>query len=138
VKRPVLLALAAILVVVVNRLLFLADAERTVGHVTGVWGQDGRCGRRRSKYDCTRFDARVEYVVAGTPLTIDIDAGRARGHGQPVSRASFRTGAAVTVVHAPGGRPAYQDTFFAIWGGPLFTFVFGIASAFGGLRKEER
>ena len=142
-KRALWLVLGAVLVVVglgwvANRMLFLASAERTVGHVTEVSGRNSRCGGRRSKYNCTRFDANVEYVVGGSPLTLEIGAGSTRGHGKPTSTADYHEGQSITVVHGPGGRPAYQDTFFAVWGGPLLTFVFGLASAFGGLREEKR
>lgn len=141
-KRPLLYGLGAILVIValgfvVNRMLFLASAERTVGHVSHVQGRDTRCGSRRSRHACTRFDATVDYVVGGATLTLDIDAGRTRGHGAHVSTADVGVGDAITVVHAPGGRPAYQDTFFAVWGTPLITFFIGLASAFGGWREKE-
>jgi hypothetical protein len=71
----------ALLVVATLFLGFAATTGLATGTVTGLEVHDGRCGENHDR-DCTRFDATVEYVVAGE-VHRTVDHGWKGGHGVP-------------------------------------------------------
>ena len=123
---------------VIDRTYFEIVALETTGTVERIWGRDDRCGTKRRRYDCTKFTAAVRYEVQGAEYGIDVSAGTARGHGEPISQSDYRVGGGVMIAYNPR-KPghAYRNTFWDIWGAPVLTFFMQICAFFGGL-KEKR
>lgn len=122
---------------VVSQLLFLKRAERGVGVVRELRARDGRCGTKRRR-DCTKFLATVEFQSSGNRQSSYLNAGDARGHGQPLSKARHQVGDFVSIVFDPN-RPEeiYRDRFWDLWGSSLtylFLQVFTLAVS---LRRRE-
>ena len=146
IKQPVYalisaLLLAVVLWFVVDRLIFLHSAQRTTGTVVGVTAENDRCGGRRTRYSCTQFHAVVEYRPEGQQgrFRLNISAGSARGHNQPVSRADVQVNSAVPVAYNPR-KPgeSYEDTIFGIWGAPLMAFLFQVGAFVTSLTEPRR
>ena len=146
IKQPVFAVVAFLLLLVlawfvVDRLLFLETAKRTSGRVVNVSAQNSSCGGRRSHYSCTQFNAIVEYTPEGQsrPYHLSLSAGSARGHNQPVSRASLAQGGSVRVAYNPRDpEESYEDSFSGIWGTPILVFVIQISSFFTSLTEPRR
>lgn len=145
IKQPILAGISVLLLggvayFLVERNLFLRTAQKTQGTVREIRARDGRCGGKYSRHACTRFSAHVQFVTAnGQSSSLNISAGSARGHGQPITRASYRPSQSVPVIYNPK-RPAqaYHDSFFGVWGTPLFLAVFQFATFLGSLTERRR
>lgn len=146
IKQPIffIISIALLLVIgwfVVDRIIFLQNAKRITGKVVSVSAHNDRCGSRRSRYSCTRFDALIQYTPpeTGRSYTLSLGAGSARGYDQPVSRASYHIGQGVQVAY-DGRKPevSYEDSFFGIWGTPLMVFFFQITTFFSSLTEPRR
>lgn len=122
---------------VVSQLLFLSRAERDVGVVREVRAHDDRCGGKR-RHDCTKFLATVEFQSAGGRQSSALRAGDARGHGQPLSKARYRTGDPVPIVFDPS-RPEeiYRDRFWDVWSTPLALLCIQIVALGASLRGSK-
>ena len=145
IKQPWLLAVSGVcllvaLWLVADRTMFLWSAEKTIGTVTELSGRNERCGRRKSRYSCTKFSAQVQYATrSGSTHTLDISAGSARGHNQPATRARVRKDGPVPVVYAPDQPDrAYEDTLFGVWGAPLMAGFAQIATFLGSLAEGRK
>jgi hypothetical protein len=131
----------AFLIFLGERIWFLSRAEKTNASVQSIQGEDRRCGRRKHRYDCSRFRATMFFEsVTGTQV-VTLPAGSVRGHGQPVTRADYRIGRQVALLydrHNP--KKAIPDTFLHIWGVTLFAGLghglILLRGLFGG-RSEE-
>lgn len=123
---------------IADRLIFLAWSERTTGTVTTLAADNDRCGSKSSRHSCTRYQATVRYYVRGEWYSLDVGAGRSRGHDQPLSLADYHAGDEVPVVYS-AGRPqqAYRDSFWDVWSAPLMTFFFQISALFGSFRERK-
>jgi hypothetical protein len=138
-----LFVVSMVLVVVVlgyglERLVFLAGAERTTGEVTQLSSVNGRCGGKR-KRPCTKYYADVAYVVRETTYTVNVPAGNVRGHDRPLNHAQYEVGNPVAVVYSrrrPGR--AYRDAFYDIWGGPLMFLFAQIGTLLGSFTERRR
>lgn len=125
----------------IDRISFVQVAQRTSGVVEDVWGHNGSCGRKRSRHDCTRYDARLRYQTSAGQYRIVVSAGSARGHNQPVSRARYAVGAREIVAYDPRNPArAYRNKLWDIWGTPLVTFFVQICTFLASFseRKKER
>ena len=124
---------------VVERCMFLYRAERAIGRVIAVDSYNSTCGRRRSRYSCTEFDATVEFSTkTAARYTLEVSAGTARGYNQPLSRASRRVSDGVPVVYDPN-KPtkAYEDSVWGVWGMPIILAMFQVASFFSSLCEPK-
>lgn len=124
----------------VTRVLFLAQAERTVGTVKDVYGENARCGRgrRRRRSDCTKFYAWIHFQAVGTESRLRVKAGSTRGHDQPVTFAEYRVGDSVPVLFDPSNPwKAIRDRFWDKWGATGAVLVIGLFSYVGFLREED-
>lgn len=144
IKQPIwaIASLVALLIIggfVVDRCIFLHTAEHTIGRVLALNSYDSRCGRRRSRYNCTKFDATVEFSTkAAARYTLEVSAGSARGYHQPLSSASLRVNEGVPVVYDPN-KPtrAYEDSLWGVWGTPIMLAVFQITSLFVSMTEQK-
>jgi hypothetical protein len=135
IKQPIwaIVSLALLVVIagfIVERCIFLYNAERAIGRVIAVDSHNGTCGHRRSRYACTEFDATVEFSTRmAARYTLEISAGTARGYDQPLSRASRRVSDGVWVVYNPN-KPtkAYEDSVWGVWGMPIVLALFQLTS----------
>lgn len=127
---------------VIHKLLFLQTAERTNGVVENITSSNGRCGKKRrsSSYNCTHFTAQVRFSTrSGEVHQLSIGAGSRRGHDQPMSNASYQVGKAVAVIYDPHHpETAYHDSFFALWGIPIFVLVFQVATLAASFGEPRR
>ena len=144
IRQPILLIIAAGALLfagyfVIDRLLFLTSAQRTMGTVVSLSARDSRCGGKR-KYSCTRFYAQVEFQTArGERSQLEVSAGTARGSNQPLTRARYVQGANVELIYDPKNpREVLQNSFFEIWGLPLMGGVFGGSFLFGSFCEPRR
>jgi hypothetical protein len=116
--------------------IFVVTADRTAGAVETVRAENGRCGRRRSRYDCTRYEATIRYHVQSRDHRIQIGAGSMKGHDQPVANAYYAPDDIVPVAYSRRNPQwAYRDEVFDIWRAPIMTFAIQVAlfiSAFFG------
>ena len=145
IKQPWLLAVSGVclliaLWLVVDRTMFLWSAEETIGTVVELSGRNDRCGRRKTRYSCTKFSAQVQYATQrGSTHTLQISAGSARGHNQPTSSARVQKEGPVSVVYAPDQPTrAYENTLFGVWGAPLLAGFAQIASFLGSLAEGRK
>ncbi|MCC7070321.1 MAG: DUF3592 domain-containing protein [Deltaproteobacteria bacterium] len=145
IKQPWLLVVSGILLVgaigfAVDRLIFLASAEKTQGTVERITASNGRCGSKKNKYPCTRFEAEVAFTTKkGRDGEITVSAGSARGNNQPTSAADLSVGRGVPVVYNPRNpSKAYQDSLWGVWGTPLMMFIGQVATLFGSLSEGRR
>lgn len=149
VQHPFYFIISIVLLVVVlgyvcNRVAFLQSARRVEGKVITVTGTDSRCGSRRARHPCTRFDAVVQYKTpeTGRDYTLNLDAGTAYGRSQDVEKARLRMGEQVRIAYDPDApHKSFEDTFYGIWGTPLMLGFFQIVafvSSFGENRRRRR
>lgn len=145
IKQPWLLAVSGLCLVmgtyfVVDRLVFLATAERVMGTVTELTSRNDTCGSERNRYRCTKFRAEVAFEAkTGGSFTIDISAGQERGHDEPLSRALYEEGSQVEVVYSPRNpSKAYQNTLFGVWGAPIIAFGVQISTLLGSFSEGRR
>jgi len=147
VKSWLLFGIGVLLVVplayfVYDRVQFVLTAQSVTAVVDRVTSENDRCGRRRSRHNCTKYRATLSYEVQARRHHISVSAGTQRGHNQPISRANYRSGDRVSVKYDPA-RPAraYRNTFWDIWGAPIFTFFAQIAvfvASFAEQRRRDR
>lgn len=145
IKQPVmffisLALLAGAVIYGIERLHFLSTASRTTGEVTGISAENSRCGGRRHRYACTKFQADVAFRAEdGERYTMTIGAGSTRGRDASKALASRRRGDDVKVVYDPG-KPtkAYEDSTMGVWGGPLMTLFAQIITFFSSLTEPRR
>lgn len=145
IKQPWLLVVSGILLVValgfaIDRALFLVTAERTSGSVERITSSNGRCGSKKNKYDCTRFQAIVGFTTKdGRAGEITVSAGSSRGYDQPSSAADLSVRQAVPVVYSPRNpAKAYQNSLWGVWGAPLMAFIGQLATLFGSFSEGRR
>ena len=135
-----LVSMALVFVVlgfVVERLLFLAGADRTTGEVTNVTSHNSRRGARGGPR--TFFHADVSYVVRDQTYSVYVPAGKRRGRDQPLSYAQYEIGSSVPMVYLRRNpTKAYRDAFWDIWGTPLMWFFGQIATLFGSFSERRR
>ena len=121
-----------------HRALFLSRAEETVGEVVKLSASNDRCGGRRNRYDCTKFEAEVEFFINDNSYLLDVSAGQSRGHDQPLVFANYSRGSQVPIVYDPRHpETAFRNEFGDLWGGPIVTFVFQIVAFIAGYRKQR-
>lgn len=145
IKQPWLLLISAALLVGVlgftaDRLIFLATAEKTNGTVERVTSSNGRCGSKKRKHPCTRFDAEVGFTTkAGRTGAVTVSAGSTRGYDQPTTNADLHVGDSVRVVYNPR-KPskAYEDSTWGVWGTPLILLIGQVATMFGAFSEGRR
>jgi hypothetical protein len=112
-----------------DRFEFVRTAEHTIGVVERVIGENDRCGRKRRRHNCTVFTAVLRYEVKARPYSIEVSAGKARGHNQPISRSLYSKGSRERVAYDPRQPTrAYRDKLWDIWGAPLITFFIQIGT----------
>ena len=144
IKQPLMLVISLVLLAGVGlyaleRLYFLSQAERTIGEVVSISAKDGRCGGRRSKYNCTEYKADVRFFSNNSAHEFNIGAGNARGHGQSKSKASHKTGDEVKVVYDPENpKKAYEDSTMGVWGGPIMMLIAQIVTFFSSFTEDRR
>lgn len=134
------IALITGLVLSAHALRFLANAERTEGVVERIEARDDRCSRSRSgnqhgrkRYDCTRYSATVRFAHDGRDYSVEVAAGKRKGHGQPLANADVRQGQRVPMIfRSDEPQKAFRGTgaSLRLWGGPLLAFVFAAVLAF--------
>lgn len=120
----------------ISQIRFLSRAEHGVGVVREVRAVNGRCGGKR-KHSCTKFFATVEFQAAGSGASGELEAGDARGHDQPLSRASHQVGQSVPIVFDPN-RPeeVHHDELWELWRFPLALLLFLVFTLVGSLTQE--
>ena len=127
---------------VVDRVQFVSSAQRVHGVVDHVTARNERCGRKRSRHNCTKFRALLTYEVQSRQYQIEVSAGSSRGHNQPTSYADYRIGQLERVAFDPSQPSrAYRDKLWDIWGAPIATFLFQVAAFVAGIserRKDKR
>ena len=137
IKQPWALAISGIFLFiavyyVVERAFFIMSAEKTLGSVVKVESYNSRCGggKRRSKYDCTKFTSYVRYFnLKNSPYEISLSSGSSRGHNQPDSYARLKMGESVPIIYDPKNpAKAYEDTIWGVWGVPIMLFFGQICS----------
>ncbi len=108
----------------IDRFLFLKTAVHTSGTVVGLSSQNGRCGYRRSRYDCTRYDASVDFIGQNKKkYSLLASAGSRRGHNVPVEEATKKINDSVPVVYDPENPfKSFVDEFWDIWSTPVVLF----------------
>lgn len=118
---------------------FLLGAEKATGKVSSISKRNDECGRRRDRYDCTRFTAKVRFASqSGQTGNISVAAGTARGHNAPVSKAQRREGDPVRVIFDPGYLArAYENTTWDVWGAPLFALIVHVAMLIGSMTEQR-
>lgn len=97
-----------------SKTVTLSRSQRFVGEVISLHAKDDRCSSDDRYDDCTKFAAGVRIVVDDEPARVVIDAGSAKGHGQPTSRAEYRLGDSVTVAFDPAN-PATAHSIQGVW-----------------------
>lgn len=135
IKSPVLFwfSMALALVVlgfVADRALFLWHAVETTGNVVELSASNGSCScGRHCSYSCTKFRAQLSFQTAATSAALWVSAGTAHGYDCPVSQARYDIGASVPVIYNPRNPgEAYRNSFADVWGAPLITLFFQIAT----------
>jgi len=122
-------ALVVMVLLVAERAVFMARAERTNGEVTRVIAYNGQCGSRFPHHSCTMYTAVVRYLVDDAPYFLSVGAGNAPDYNRPTTLATHQVGQRVQVIFDPR-RPAkaFSDTFAKVFGGASssssFTFHF--------------
>ena len=136
--RAAMVLLLVVGYVVVDRSVFLIRAERTIGDVTRVWGSSGRCGSRRNRHNCTKYQAAVQFSAGTSRQSLTVSAGTARGRGRPITEARYRVGHRIPVVFNPR-RPtrAYRYSFWDIWRAPVALFVFQLSLLAASFREDR-
>jgi hypothetical protein len=121
----------------ISQILFLSRAERGIGVVRQVRAVDSWC-RGKRRHDCTKFFATVEFEFAGSRTFSDLEAGGARGHNQPLSKALHQVGDSVPILFDPN-RPeeVRHDKLWDIWGSPLILLFFQAFTLLGSLTRES-
>lgn len=146
IKSRLIFAIAVLLAVVtvyfvIDRLAFIARAEKTTGTVLSVDASNSRCGggKRRRSYACTKFHAEIEFEAADRSYTFSVSAGSSRGHNQPESRAHHQVGETVAVAYNPNDPDeVYRDNWFDIWSSPLFAAFGHLIALFGSMKERRR
>jgi hypothetical protein len=125
-----------------DRVKFLTSAQQTYGVVQQLRAENDRCGRKRSRHNCTKFRAMLSYDVQGRQYQIEVSAGSTRGHNQPVSYADYGVGQTEVVAFDPRQPShAYRNKLWDIWGAPIATFLIQIATFVASInerRKDKR
>lgn len=145
IKRPIYLVISLILLVIVlgysvERVLFLQSAQKTMGKVISLSAYNSRCGGRRNRHSCTKYDATVEFFTTdGVKWLLPISAGSHRGHNMPVSYADHKVNQPIPVIYSPTNpKKAYEDTLFGVWGGPLMLLFAQIGTFFSSFFEGRR
>lgn len=144
IKQPAYLILSIVLLLVVgyfvvDRINFLSSAERTTGKVISLSSHNDRCGGRRSRYACTKYDATVRFSAGGQGYSYSIGAGSARGYDKPTNLADRKVGQSVATVYNPKNpKEVYEDTFMGVWGLPFMIFIGQIISFFVSFTEPRR
>jgi hypothetical protein len=145
IKQPTYALISLVLLVVVagyaiERLMFLKRAEYTTGKVIDVTSYNGRCGGRKSRYSCTKFNASVEFLTGErSRYTFRISAGNARGHNRPLEDAKVVVDDQVPVVYDPRNpSKAYENTTWGVWGNPIMILILQLGSFFTSLSEPRR
>jgi hypothetical protein len=113
-------------VLAVDRAYFVGQSAVVTGKVVRVEAKNDRCGRRRSRYDCTEFNALIDFSLASSSFEIGRDAGSGRGHNQPVERADYHVGQTIGVRYKlDEPEVAYLDDWWDIFKTPIFILLFG-------------
>lgn len=147
IKSPVLFAISILIAVaalglILDRVLFLAHAQRTTGTVTHLYSRNGSCScGRHCSYSCTKFSAEVKFSASGsdTPSAATVvTAGTARGDNQPLALARYRNWDSVPIVYdSRHGNRAYRDTIEDVWGTPLTALFFHVVTLMGSFSKHR-
>jgi Protein of unknown function (DUF3592) len=123
----------------VDRTTFVVSARKVTATVESIAGSNDRCGRRRSKHNCTKFNATLHYIVDSANYYLRVSAGSARGHDQPISRSDYAAGQSETVAYDPDKpQRAFRDTTWDIWGAPIATFLCQIAAFVASFAEKKR
>lgn len=145
IKQPLYAVISLVLLVVVagyaiERLAFLKRAEHTTGTVINVTSYNSRCGGRRSRYSCTKFNASVDFLTReSSKYTLKISVGSSRGHNQPLEYADVKVNGQVPVVYDPQNpSKAYEDTTWGVWGTPIMILIFQLGSFFTSMSEPKR
>jgi len=135
-----LLVVPVFLWLLVDRIQFVARAERVEGRVEEVRASNSSCGRRKSRRPCTKFNATISFVSnGGRWSSFRTEIGSARGHDQPLSRAPSRPGDGVPVLYDPTDiSKACRDYFMDKWGAPLLALIFQVCTLLGSLTEKRR
>lgn len=131
------IALVTGLVLGAHAARFVAKSERTEGVVERIDARDDRCNRSgkqgKRKYDCTRYTAAIRFAHAGRDYTVEVGAGKHKGHGQPLANADLRPGQRVPMLvprDAPQEALHGTGASLRVWGGALLAFLFAAVLAF--------
>jgi hypothetical protein len=124
---------------VADRTLFLLRAVRTTGNVVDLNATNGRCRcGKRCHYDCTKFQALVRFQTREEPATLWVSAGTSHGHNAALASAQYGVGNPVPVVFNPRNpTEAYRNSLWDVWGLPILTFFFQIATLIGSFTQRR-
>ncbi len=143
-KNPFYFWLAVLLFIplgyfVIDRTDFILTSQQTWGTVERITSKNDRCGRKRTRYKCTKYHATLPYEVDGRQYRISVTAGTARGHNQLKDLADHRMGERARVMYDPRAPTrAYRDAMWDIWGAPIATFLMQIAAFVASIRDRRR
>lgn len=93
----------AILLYVGYEGMFLLRAETAMGTVTEVRGVNGSCGGRRTRHNCTRYHAMVEFPTRGGSrqiASVDLEKDTS-GYNQSPDLSGVRAGQPLKVYYNP-------------------------------------
>lgn len=102
--------------------------------------KNDRCGSKYSRYDCSKFMARIVFASTSTKKlgVISVPAGSVDGHAQSVRLANKHIGDKVAVRYDPSDLSrAYLDDAFDIWFTPIIVSVAPILLFFSSLRSSK-
>lgn len=130
-----------------SSLRFSISSARAQGTVDYVEARDDRCTKKKDSRadtstrsrDCTLFSATVRFPHDGREHVIAMSAGKAHGHGQPLSRAELRVGQVIGLVFAadaPKDAIRSDGAAFNLWGGPVFALLLACGLGFLSTRPD--
>ena len=108
----------------IDRMVFLYYAERTLAVVRQIEGVNESCGGRRS-YSCTQFYATVDFTtLQGETSSTRQNIDDKRGHNRSTQTAKYQPLDQVPILYRPGHlAKVYLNTFSSLWGYPFMVFL---------------
>lgn len=129
----------AFLVFTAERVWFLSRAVEVTAEVTALDSRDARCGGRKARHNCTKFTATLEFPTETGVQSVRYSAGKARGHGEPVAKARYHVGETMALLYdAKNPKKTVKDTFWSIWGMPIFAGIGHMVILLRGLFTREQ
>jgi hypothetical protein len=146
IKRPFLASVSLILFLglayfVIERIIFINNAEHTEGTVTEIRARNSTCGgsRRRRSYSCTKFNANVKYQVTNKEYILNLSAGSARGDNRSTEQATYNYHQKINVIYNPKDPAhAYEDSIWGVWAVPIMLFFGQIVTFITSLTEPKK